>query len=140
TGFDLGQIEDVVDQREKMAARAEDAIERLRVLPCRICILAQHLADADDSVERRAQLVAHIGEKLRLVLARFSKLATLVLDFIEQAHVLDCNDSLVGEGGCQLDLLVRKGAYGLAPQNDDTNRRPFSQEWNPEYGVEAGPF
>ena len=28
-----------------------------------------HLGEPDDGVERRAQLVAHIGEKLRLVLA-----------------------------------------------------------------------
>ena len=46
-----------------------------------------------------AQLVAHIGEKLRLVLARLGKLAALVLDFIEQPHVLDRNCCLVGEGG-----------------------------------------
>jgi hypothetical protein len=29
-------------------------------------ILAQHFGDADDGVERRAQLVAHIGEELDL--------------------------------------------------------------------------
>ena len=39
--------------------------------------LAEHLAVADDRVERRAQLVAHVGEELRLVLAGDLELATL---------------------------------------------------------------
>ena len=61
---------------------------------------------AEDGVERRAQLVAHVGEELRLVLARLGELAALVLDFVEQPHVLDRDHRLVGEGGDQLDLLV----------------------------------
>ena len=89
-----------------MPARAEHAIERLGVLLQRLGILPQHLADADDGVERRAQLVAHIGEELRLVLARLGELAALVLDFVEQPHVLDRDHRLVGEGRDQLDLLV----------------------------------
>ena len=51
-------------------------LERLGILP-------QHLGDTDDSVERRAQLVAHIGEELRLVLARFRELPALVFDLAE---------------------------------------------------------
>ena len=84
--------------------------------------------------------MAHVGEELRLVLACFRQLAALLLNFVEQPHVLDCDHRLVREGGCQFDLLVREGAYGLAPQNDNTNRGSFSQEWNPEYGVEAYPL
>jgi hypothetical protein len=38
---------------------------------------------AQDGVERCAQLVAHIGEELRFVLARLFKLPALVLDFVE---------------------------------------------------------
>ena len=40
------------------------------------------------------------------MLARDFELAALVLDFLEQPHVLDGDHSLVGEGGDQLDLLV----------------------------------
>ena len=82
-------------------------LQRLRILP-------QHLADADDGVERRAQLVAHIGEELRLVLARLGELAALVLDFVEQPHVLDRDHRLVGEGRHQLDLLLGERPHGLA--------------------------
>src|SRR6516225_8111055 len=69
-------------------------------------ILAQHLADADDGVERRAQLVAHVGEELGLMLARLRELAALVLDFVEQPHIFDCDHGLVGKSLDQLDLLV----------------------------------
>ena len=97
-GLDLGEVEDVVDQGEQVTARAKHAVERLDVLLQRLGILPQHLGDADDGVERRAQLVAHVGEELRLVLARLGELAALVLDFVEQPHVLDRDHRLVGEG------------------------------------------
>ena len=78
---------------------------------------SDQLGVAEDGVERRAQLVAHVGEELRLVLARLRELAALVLDFVEQAHVLDGDHRLVGEGGDQLDLLVGEGPHGPAYQH-----------------------
>ena len=83
---------------EQVPARTEHPIERLDVLLQRLGILPQHLGDADDGVERRAQLMAHAGEELRLVLAGDFELAALVLDFLEQSHVLDRDRRLVGEG------------------------------------------
>jgi hypothetical protein len=71
-----------------------------------------------DGVERCAQFVAHVGEKLRLVLACDLKLPALVLDFIEQSHVLDCNGGLVGKGLQQLDVLFRK-RLRLVPREAD---------------------
>ena len=68
--------------------------------------LEQHLGEADDRVERRAQLVRHVGEELRLVLVGDLELAALVLDLAEQARVLDRDHRLVGEGLEQRDLLV----------------------------------
>src|ERR1700732_1938612 len=100
-----------IDQREKMPASTEHAIEWLSVLLQRLCIFAQHLADADDGVERRAQLMAHVGEELRLVLARLGKLAALVLDFIEQADILNRDHRLIGEGRSKLDLLIHERLY-----------------------------
>src|SRR5262249_12357319 len=70
---------------------------------------------AQDGVERRAQLMAHIGEELRLVLARFFKLAALVLDFVEQSNVLDRDTCLIGEGLDQPDLL--RGEWPHAPSH-----------------------
>ena len=76
-----------------------------------LLILAQHLAHADDGVERGAQLVAHIGEKLRLVLARIRELPALFLDFVEKSDVLDRDCGLVGEGGGQFDVSFSKGSH-----------------------------
>ena len=38
------------------------------------------------------------GEELRLVLACFGKLAALVLDFVEEPDILNCDHRLVSEG------------------------------------------
>src|ERR1700730_17860297 len=73
-GLELGEVEDVVDQGEEMPCRAEHTIERFKVLLCSFRILPQHLADANNGVERCAQLVAHVGEELRFVLTRLRKL------------------------------------------------------------------
>jgi hypothetical protein len=51
--------------------------------------------------------MAHIGEELRLVLARFCKLTALVLNFIEESDVLDRDNRLVGKCGRQTSLLLR---------------------------------
>src|SRR6266566_8945300 len=41
-----------------------------------------------DSIERRAQLMAHVSKELRLVLAGLFKLPALVLDLMEQTRIL----------------------------------------------------
>src|ERR1700730_2878484 len=46
-------------------------------------------------VERRAQLVAHAGDELRLVLACLRQLPILVLNLLEQPHILNGNHRLV---------------------------------------------
>jgi hypothetical protein len=51
----------------------------------------------DDDVERGAKFVAHAGDELRLVLARQLELPVLVLDFVEQSHILDRDHRLIGE-------------------------------------------
>ena len=67
-GFDFGQIEDVVDQAQQVAAGAFDLLEVLDRLGVALVlgVLPQNLAVADDRVERRPQLVAHVGEEARL--------------------------------------------------------------------------
>src|SRR6516162_3884679 len=72
-------------------------------------VFDHHFRQSNDGIERRAQLVAHAGDELRLVLARLPELPALVLDFVEQPHVLDCDHRLIGERGDHLDLLVGNG-------------------------------
>ena len=76
---------------EQVPARAQHPVERLElVLALEVArVLPQHLGDADDGVERRAQLVAHVGEELRLVPAGDLELPALLLDLVEQPRVLD---------------------------------------------------
>ena len=69
--FDLGQIENVVDESEKLTSRRIDfpeiSAERIEFLIDRLFL--QHLGVTDDCVEWRAELVTHVCEKeaLRLV-------------------------------------------------------------------------
>ena len=70
----------------------EDVLEVLVLLLVELAEhpLAQHLGEADDRVQRRAQLVRHVGEELRLVLAGGFELAALLLDLAERSLELAC--------------------------------------------------
>ena len=141
TGLDFRQIEHVIDQAEEVLAVGVQAIEHLAHLVRRLAVdvVENKLGVAEDGVERGAQLVAHVGEELRLVLACDLELVALVLDFVKQAHVLNSNHSLIGESGGQLDLLVTKRFYCLATQNDNADRVSFTQERQPQEGVKTSP-
>ena len=67
----------------------------------------------DDGVEHRLHIcrraaddAEHLGRR-GLMLQRFAQLRIALLQFLEQPHVLDGDDSLVGEGRDQLDLLAQ---------------------------------
>ena len=76
------------------------------------------LGVAEDGVERRAQLVAHVGEELRLVLAGDLELPALLLDLAEQPRVLDRERRLAGEGLHQVDDARRELAGPLAQDGE----------------------
>src|SRR5215472_8924089 len=103
----------------------EDAHHLLRWLA--ISAVGHQFGITQNSVKRRAQLMAHVSQELRLVLACNLKLPTLVLDFVKQSHVLDCNRRLIGEGRDQFDLLVREWPYFRARQNQDADWHAFPQ-------------
>src|SRR6516225_8692304 len=134
TGFDLGQIEHVIDKSEQVLAVGLKAFEYAKHLLRWLAVSAvrHQFGVTENGVERGAQLVAHIGEELRLVLARLFKLPTLVLNFIEQSHVLDGYARLVGEGRHQIDLLVGEGANDLAHEDDSADRMTFAQQRHAE--------
>src|SRR5262245_29006656 len=82
----------------------------------------------DDSVEDRL----HVGRRptddaehfrrCRLMLQRFAQFGITLLQFFEEANVLDSNDRLVGEGCYQLDLFICK-RFDLSPKDDDNADR-----------------
>src|SRR5258707_4013245 len=103
-------------------------------------VFDQHVGQSDDGIDRGAQLVAHAGHELRLVLARLRQLLALVLDFVEQADVLDRDHRLVGEGGQKLNLLFGKRANLLAREAEDANRDSLAHERNTQHRMKSADF
>src|SRR5436853_476128 len=68
-------------------------------------------------VRRAADDLEHVGGR-GLLLQRFTQVFRARLHLFEQPHVLDRDDSLVGEGLKQLDMMVGKRA-GLCARDAD---------------------
>ena len=70
--LDPGQVEDVVDQRQQVVARAVDRLRELQLLGRQVApaVLAQQLREDQRAVQRRAQLVRHVREEFGFVAAR----------------------------------------------------------------------
>ncbi len=79
SGFDLGQIQDIADQVEQVGAGALDGAGEFDLLTRQVAVrvLGKLLAQDQDAVERRAQLMRHVGQELGLVFRRERKLARL---------------------------------------------------------------
>ena len=80
--LDLRQIEDVVDEGQQIGARRVDVLGEVDLLAGQVAadVLGQLLAEDEDRVERRAQLVRHVGEELGLVLGGERQLGGLLLE------------------------------------------------------------
>ena len=123
-GLDLGEVEDVVDELEQMLAGRVDLLEIVReLLGAEVGrILLEHLAVADDGVERRAQLVGHVGQELGLVAVGLLELAALVFDLAEEPGVLDRHGRLGGERLEEVDHLRRELAWSLLGDGEPADR------------------
>src|SRR5262249_44075040 len=67
--------------------------------------------------------------------ARLRELPALVLDFIEQTHVLDRDSGLVGKGHHQLNLPVCECPHRVSCQSDNAYWRSLPQHWNAKQGT-----
>ena len=67
-GLDLGEVKDVVDQLQQMAAAVEDVVGVLELPGIQVAEhpVAEDFGEAEDGVERGAQLVAHVGQEQAL--------------------------------------------------------------------------
>ena len=76
--LDLGEVEDVVEEREEVHARGADDVRvldlALREVP--VGVVLELLGQHQQAVERRAQLVGHVRDELRLVLRGDRQLAS----------------------------------------------------------------
>ena len=80
-GLDLGQVEDLVDQGQQVLAGAVDDVGELDLLLGQVLfrVLGQLLGQDEKAVERRSQLVRHVGHELALVLGGDLQLLGLLL-------------------------------------------------------------
>src|SRR5262249_61113906 len=102
-----------------VGANTREGIQGFRALRLVEALLHQ-LGIAEDGGERGSQLMAHVGDELRLVLAGDRELAALFGDLIEEARILQRYCRLVGKGLHQVDDGLRKLA-GMTPlQNQRT--------------------
>ena len=88
--------------------RVEDVVEVFGLLLVDLAeeLLAQHLREAADRVQRGPQLVRHVGQELRLVAARGLELAALLVQLRQRTGQL---------AGSLLDLLLEPGIGRLQP-------------------------
>src|SRR5262249_17848381 len=64
-GLDFGKVQNLVDKGQKILARGEDVVGVLGLFFVKLAehSLSQDLREADDGIERSAQLVGHVGEE-----------------------------------------------------------------------------
>ena len=87
-GLDLGEVEDIVDERQEVLGADEDLLEVLVLSGREDVARAPHheAAETDDGVQRGTELVGHAGEERRLV-ARGSLELTVQLLKLVGAHL-----------------------------------------------------
>ena len=117
-------------------SEAELAESRRRVLFC-TGVLEQHFGDADDRVQRRAQLVRHVGQELGLVLARGGELFAFLLDLLEVPRILHGEHGLAGERLQQPDDPLGKLGRIPAPDDQPADHAIFPQQRHREQCAEA---
>jgi len=78
---------------------------------------------------RAADDLEHVGGG-GLLLERFTQFLGACFHLIEQPHVLDCDDGLIGERRDEVDLLLTEWINQGSGQKHDTNRSAVAHEWN----------
>ncbi len=119
-GFDLGNIQDVIDQVEQVIAGRIDRLGKLDLFSAEVVlrVFRQQLGQDQRAVQRRAQFVGHVGEEFGFVLAGALQLFGAVFQLhlsLVQLDVLAVHGvALVGEGlGLFGQLLVGLLKLGL---------------------------
>ena len=105
-GLDLRQVEDVGDEHQQVTAGGVDVARELDLFGRQVAggIDRELLAQDQDAVQRRAQLVRHVGQELRLVLRGQGKFSRLVLQ--RPARLFDLGVLLGQQLGLVFELLV----------------------------------
>ena len=113
-GGQLGEVEDIVDQLQKVLAVGFNALQALFLFGRNVSIrLVQHQGGIpDDGVHRRAQLMAHVGQKFRLHAVELLKMVDLGSQApVLQRFVEDEAQLVQGIGFC--DVIVSAQLHRL---------------------------
>jgi hypothetical protein len=122
-GFDLREVEDVVDDVEQALARTVERLQAAALLLGKGCGEEQ-FGDAEHAVHRRADFVAHVGEKLRLGTARRLRRFLGGIEFDAQADRI-AGDSFEAPAVRQDDIDEQEsGAAGDLQARDAGSQQP----------------
>ena len=114
-GLDLGEVEHAVDQRQQVAAVPQHGLEELALLGVDLAGAAveHQVGEADDGVERRAELVGHVGQELALELGGALELevlgrqrALVPAALLQHRRPVEADDHLVAQGLEQLQVVI----------------------------------
>src|SRR5262245_32076810 len=94
--------------------------------------LGDHVEYRLDVSQRAADNVEHVAGCC-LVFESFAQFLRARLHLVEQPHVLDRDQRLVGKSGDELDLPVRERLDVIALETDDGDHYAVAQQRNPEH-------
>ncbi len=80
-------------------------------------LLEQDFREADDGIERSAQLMGHVRQELGFVLAGDFELSGFFLQLLEESCILNGGHGLCGEGLQQVHRRFWELARGFAPDD-----------------------
>ena len=121
-GFDFRDIQHVIDERQQVFAAMPDNRQMLLIFGGMRRITRHNLREAEYHVERRAEFVAHIGEKFALrPVRRFRRLFRVAERLFAPLERRDVAGN--AEHADHLAALVAQGHFG--------NQRPFFLPVNP---------
>src|ERR1700745_3278937 len=101
--------------------------------------IEEQFGKAEYAVQRRPQLVAHIGKKLALVFIGDGKLASFLLYLAKQARVVHRENRLIGKSAHQADRALRKISDAPALQNQSSQSFLRSDQRGEKAGKEPPP-
>ncbi len=83
-GLDLGKIENIVNERQQIRSGRVNGLREFHLLGKQVFlgIFGQHFRQNQQVVERRSQLVAHVGQEFALVLGGERKLFGLFFQLL----------------------------------------------------------
>ena len=87
---------------------------------------------ADDRVQRRAQLMADVGEELRLMPVGGFELFILFFELLKETNILDGDDGLIGESFEQSDLTFGEWLNFSAVNNNRADQIIFLEHGHRE--------